>query len=142
MRGEKIMANSKLMLEGRLDADEFLKRIVYQQSTDDFGMLDVTLVNVVVEDDEEDCVDNNIRSTPSPTPSTSSASSSLSSASSHSVSQCALCDGVPELLLLPCFDFCVCSTCWQIVENNNKQPSCPSCKSAVTEAKKIKFYQQ
>lgn len=147
MRGEKIMANRKLMLEGRLDANEFLNRIVYQQSSDDFGMLDVSLVNVVVEENEnEDCIDDNIRLTPSPTPSTSSSfsSSSISSStgSSQSVGQCALCDGEPELLLLPCFDFCVCKTCWNIVESNNKKLSCPSCKSIVTQAKSVNFYQQ
>lgn len=143
------MANSKLMLEGRLDADEFLKRIVYQQSADDFGMLDVSLVNVVVEEDDnesEDCVNENIRMTPSPTPSSSSSSSSSSfsttTASSQSIGQCALCDGEPELLLMPCFDFCVCSTCWVIVEKNNKKLRCPSCKSTVTQAKRVKFNQQ
>lgn len=80
------MANSKLMLEGRLDADEFLKRIVYQQSQDDFGMLDVTLINVLIDhDDDEDSADE-IGRVPSPTPSTQS------TASSQSVGRCALCD--------------------------------------------------
>lgn len=139
------MANSKLMLEGRLDANEFLNRIVYQQSSDDFGMLDVSLVNVVEDkddsDDNENFVEENIRRVPSPTPSSSS-SSSYSSVSSQSVGQCALCDGEPELLLLPCFDFCVCETCWEIVQSNNKNLKCPSCKLSVTQAKRIKFYQQ
>lgn len=105
------MANSKLMLEGRLDADEFLKRIVYQQSQDDFGMLDVTLINVLIDhDDDEDSADEEIGRVPSPTPSTQS------TASSQSVGRCALCDEEPELLLLPCFEYCVCQKCWNILK--------------------------
>lgn len=131
------MANSKLMLEDRLDANEFLNRIVYQQSTDDFGMLDVTLINIFIDkDDEYDCVDEEIEAIPSPTPSTSS------SASSKSVGQCALCEAEPELLLLPCFEFCVCQACWEILKHNNNASSCPICKAFVSEARKITFFQQ
>lgn len=131
------MANSKLMMEGRLDADEFLRRIVYQQSTDDFGMLDVTLINLFIDEDDDDkSADEEVRSIPSPTPSTQS------STSSQSVGQCALCEAEPELLMLPCFEFCVCQSCWDILKKNDDTPSCPSCNSTVTQAKKIKFHQQ
>lgn len=138
VRGEKIMANSKLMLQNRLDADEFLDRIVYQQDSDDFGMLDVTLVNISIDkDDDKDSTNEHEQIEPiaSPTPSTQS------STSSQSVGHCALCEEEPELLVLPCFEFCVCQTCWEILKKNNDTPSCPSCKAAVTEVKAIKFYQ-
>lgn len=135
VRGEKIIANSKLMIEGRLDADEFLNRIVYQQSTDDYGMLDVTLVNVHLDQDEEEEFDGEeIERIPSPTP------SSQSSCSSKSVGQCALCDSEPELVLLPCFDYCVCEKCWEILKNNQTEPTCPNCKAFVKSAKRINFF--
>lgn len=37
------MRNSKLMIEGQLD--EFLNKIVYQQSEDDFGLMDVDRID-------------------------------------------------------------------------------------------------
>lgn len=48
------MKNSKLMLEGRLDASEFLNRIVYQQSVDDFGLMDAKYVNITLDDEDGD----------------------------------------------------------------------------------------
>lgn len=144
------MANSKLMLQGRLDAEEFLNRIVYQQNSDDYGMLDVSLINVSIDQDDEDeeiedilsskyanvIVDDEDKSTnPSPTPST------LSTTSSKSLGQCTLCEAEPELLLLPCFEFCLCQLCWDILKKNNSTPACPNCRIKVASANKIKFSQ-
>lgn len=130
------MANSKLMLDDRLDADEFLTRIVYQQNTDDFGMLDVALVSVLIDEDDEVNCAYEIESVPSPT------SSTQSTASSQSVGQCALCEAEPELLMLPCFDFCMCQSCWEILKSTYDTPNCPSCGVSVKKARQIKFYQQ
>lgn len=135
------MKNSKLLLENRLDADQFLDRIIYQQSSDDFGLLDVTHINAYIDnDDDENSFDEEIGRIPSPTPSSSSASSS-SSQSSRSLGQCSLCEDEPELLLLPCFEYCVCEICWNILKNNCTEPTCPKCNVIVTEAKKINFPQ-
>lgn len=135
------MKNSKLMLEKRLNADQFLDRIVYQQSSDDYGMLDVTHINAFIDQDDDDNVlDEDIGRIPSPTPSSSS-QSSQSSASSRSLGQCALCEAEPELLLLPCFEYCVCQACWDILKSNHTKPTCPSCKLTVDDTKKIKFSQ-
>lgn len=139
------MANSKLMQEGRLDADEFLNRILYQQSSDDFGMLDVTLVNISIDSDTEEEIDDaefESQSPASPSPSSTSTLSSESSSSGSSVGQCASCEAEPELLLLPCFEFCVCKKCWNILEKNVDKPKCPSCNTIVTQAKEIRFHQQ
>lgn len=134
------MKNSKLLLENRLNADQFLDRIIYQQSSDDFGLLDVTHINAFIDnDDDEISFDEEIGRIPSPTP--SSSSSSQSSQSSRSLGQCALCEDEPELLLLPCFEYCVCQICWDILKNNHTEPTCPSCKVTVVETKKIKFLQ-
>lgn len=137
------MKNSKLLLEKRLNADQFLDRIIYQQNSDDFGLLDVTHINAFIDDDEEHIPDEEIGRIPSPTPSSSSqlSQSSQSSASSRSLGQCSLCEAEPELLLLPCFEYCLCQTCWDILKNNHTKPLCPNCKVTVTDTKKIKFSQ-
>lgn len=132
IRGEKIKRNSQLLSEGKILCDEFLNRIVYKQNKLDFGLIDVDTVNIVIDDDDSDTED-------------CGTSSEQSSTSTHShgteKGKCVVCRNVEaNLCVVPCFDYCVCDSCWNILkENSNEKLLCPSCNSAATDAKKMNF---
>lgn len=48
------MRNSKLVLDGLLGPSQFLNRIVYQQNIDDYGMMDIEYVNILLDEDDDD----------------------------------------------------------------------------------------
>lgn len=135
MRGEKIMKNSKLLLDGLLEPSQFLDRIVYQQNMNDYGMMNVENVNIFLDADEEDDRNSQVTEEISDSP--------VSTNTSNKYGQCILCSSCePEILFLPCFDFCVCVACYEIMKNNSSQTiRCPKCKTNVDDARKMTFSQ-
>lgn len=129
IRGEKIKRNSNLLANGQITCEEFLNRIVYKQNNLDFGLIDVDNVNIVIDDGD----DSDSEESPSePT-----------SFNSHKIAKgkCVLCSvNEPELCVIPCFDFCVCVSCWNILkENSNSELKCPLCSSTASDAKMMNF---
>lgn len=132
------MQNSKLLLEGQIEAEDFLNRIVYQQSTDDFGLMDIGHLNVFVDeaDDERDDFDEVV----STSSETSEGNFTSSSSSSSKFGQCIVCsDNEPQICILPCFEFCVCETCWDIIKSNSTDLRCPKCKQIAKDGRKMSF---
>lgn len=132
MRGEKIMKNSKLLEEGKMTPDEFLQKIVYKQSEDDFGLLNTINLNPIIdiEDDDENEDVLSLRDI-----------ADISEiAESSPIGRCLLCsEKRPEMCIVPCFDFCVCEPCYHILKNNAVAFNCPKCNIVATDAKKMNF---
>lgn len=53
--------------------------------------------------------------------------------------RCIVCnESEAELCIIPCFDFCVCEKCWEVLKQDDPL-QCPACNCIATEAKKMKF---
>lgn len=92
------MNNSKLLLDGLLEPSQFLDRIVYQQNMNDYGMMNVENVNILLDVDDDD--DEKSQETEEVT------ESPVSPKMNKKYGQCILCNICePEILILPCFDF-------------------------------------
>lgn len=130
IRGQKIMRNSQLLLNDQITCEEFLNRIVYKQNNLDFGLIDAEMVNIVI--DEEDFDDGSENHVSQPSTLKSPADSCMTKG------KCVVCNDVePQLCVLPCFDFCVCTCCWELSKTDDMR--CPLCGSAATDAKKMNF---
>lgn len=133
------MHNSKLLSDGIITAEEFLNRIVYRQSEDDFGLMDTELLNSVIDDDDNDDGEEGQAEEEKMTEEEANVSNG-----SSKLGQCIVCQNAePEICVLPCFEFCVCSDCWKILQRNSEQKStvlqCPKCLSSATDGKKMQF---
>lgn len=139
------MHNSKLLSEGIISAEEFLNRIVYRQAEDDFGLMDTEFLNIFLdEDDDEGQCEEELLVQEEVNVSQGSSSRSSSSQCSSKLGQCVVCQNEePEICVLPCFEFCVCETCWNILQRNSQKNSailkCPKCLSIATDGKKMQF---
>lgn len=144
------MQNSKLLANGLITAEQFLDRIVYQQKEDDFGLLNVEFVNILIdeEDDEDNEGENNETSDSSSEeeqrPASQASTSTQKSNNSVNVGKCKICSiSQVEMCLLPCVHFCICERCWNVLEQNRNRTKsvikCPLCESVVDNAKKIIF---
>lgn len=123
IRGAKIMRNSELLLRDEITPEEFLNRIVYKRNNLDFALMNVECVNEVIDEDEEEDESGDDQST-------------------SDFGRCITCkETEPELCILPCFDFCICEGCWNILKTNNKSDSikCPSCNEIASDARKMNF---
>lgn len=145
------MLNSKRLANGQITAEQFLDRIVYQQADDDFGLMNVEYINILIDDDDEEnenadadtekaqeAVENESAILPI------ASSSSQASVLSNKLGKCKICStDEPEMCLLPCFDFCICQSCWNVLQNNQRryknELKCPQCGDSVVDAKKMKF---
>lgn len=132
----------------QITAEEFLNRILYQQTEDDFGLMDVELVSIILDDEGEDdggetFEDENCE--PVQDGISISSSQSSSSQSSSKLGQCVVCcDAEPDICVLPCFELCICESCWSVLkENRDQRPGfilkCPKCESIVTDARTMTF---
>lgn len=115
---------------------------------DDFGLMDVEHVNILIDQDDDDDEEDDCSSLesgalqpslsiPSSSSSSSISSSILPSSSSSQIRQCCLCDSEPQILLLPCFHLCACQSCWRILEENGPNPKCPKCETVVASTKNL-----
>lgn len=133
IRGDKIMRNSKLLDDDRITAEEFLNRIIYKQNNLDFGLIDVDIVNIVI-DDDSDIEDDECSS--------QSSSQTTSSSTSHESTKgmCVACtEKQSEMCVIPCFHFCVCVSCWEIILRNATDLRCPGCNGVATDARTMNF---
>lgn len=132
IRGDKIMRNSRLLANEKITCEEFLNRIVYKQNNLDFGLIDADLVNIVVDTDDDDDDSESEESLVKPPPLDSQG---------NTKGKCILChDKERELCVLPCFDFCLCASCWNILkENSTSELKCPSCHAPASDARKMNF---
>lgn len=135
-RGQKIMHNSELLMHDRITAETFLNRIVYKQNENDFGLLDVEMVNIIIDEEDEEIEDIGT-SHQTVTPSTSQ---NTNRAKGPSIGTCVVCTtSEPQMVVLPCFEFCVCAACWDVIKEDNTNLKCPKCHSSATDVRKMIF---
>lgn len=101
--------------------------------------MDVGLVNEIIdEEDEINDSDDENQGTSEPAINFSTSTQRKE----FSKGQCLTCrESEPEMCILPCIDFCICESCWNILKSNEGSESvrCPLCKCTATGAKKMNF---
>lgn len=122
------MKNSQKLLDGRLTPSEFLDKIVYRQTEDDFGLLEFNNLNPLIDDEVEE-EDNRGSHNEIDEP-----------MSEKSKGHCLLCNEAdPQMCVMPCFDFCMCEACFIILKENYDEILCPKCNNIATDVKKMNF---